>query len=100
MVFELLKYGHLHPTRGQDLADRLGMPLRALQSQIMDERIDGHPICASDSGLVGYYLPDSPEELEEYNTRLHKGISRRFKAYRALKKTLDRMRAEQMQKSA
>ena len=63
MVFELLKYGHLHPTRGQDLADRLGMPLRALQSQIMDERIDGHPICASDSGLVGYYLPDSPEEL-------------------------------------
>lgn len=68
MVYEVLSNGKENAMPGRDLVAILELKdLRSLTQNIEQERRAGIPICAAVSGDErGYYLADSPEELEAY----------------------------------
>ena len=65
---ELLLQGKENALPGWALVKRLGLKgLRELTQLVERERKCGVPICAStDTAAPGYYLADSPAELEKY----------------------------------
>lgn len=95
MIYELLLHGECNSTTGKQLATALKCDLRTVTEQIERERRDGKPICATSTGRnAGYYLPETPEELETYCRRLYKRGGELFKTRRALLAELDKMKKE------
>lgn len=92
MINELLSYGEENARTGRQLAELLGVDIRAVTLQIKKEREQGFPICATSSGeSSGYFLTDSPEVLQDYCNRLYHRGGELFKMRRALLKVLENM---------
>lgn len=71
MIYEMLPAGPNNAVSATHLARVLGVHKRVISRMIEKERRAGRPICAiSDSENPGYFLPESPEELEHYIIRL------------------------------
>ena len=72
MIHELLSKGSKNAKTCKELAEALGCDRRQITRQIEKERHEGHPICANSTGAAGYYLAETPEELQAYCKRLHR----------------------------
>ena len=69
---------------------------RDVTALVERERQQHVPICATcDSARPGYYLPETPEELEHYNMSLHSRIKNIQKTLAALEMTLDEWTGQQ-----
>lgn len=89
MIHELLSNGKENARTGKTLANLCGCDIRTITEQIERERREGHPICANMYGEnAGYYLADTPEELQAYCERLKHRAVELFKTRQALIKTL------------
>lgn len=80
MIYEILSRGVANAISGKHLMTILNLrDGRDITRQVEKERHAGIPICATtNSGNPGYYLPDSPAELERYI----KSLDRRLKNVR------------------
>ena len=95
MIHELLGTGGGNARSGRELADFLNCDIRTITEQIEQERRAGHPICANMSGKhAGYYLPATPEELEDYCGILYHRGGELFKTRRALLQTLKQIKQQ------
>ena len=96
MIFEILPSGKANAVTGHDLMAALHLQeLRDLTQIIERERKDGFPICASTSGVKGYYLADTPEELEAYIKSLGRRIHNMSRTMTHLEDTLIRMTGQE-----
>ena len=85
MVFELLEHGANNARTGKELAEILDCDIRVVTRAVEIERRQGQPICANMRGdNSGYYLAQTPEELEIYCRKLYKRGGELFKTRRAL----------------
>ena len=90
MVSEYLMTGAENATASKDLCIVIGLTRRELEREIMTERRQGVPICASCNGLnPGYYLADDRETMESYCKTLRQRMGEIAKTYRALKGCID-----------
>lgn len=100
MVNELLSYGAGNTRTGKELAKALNCDIRTVTEQIERERRQGQPICAAPTGEnAGYYLAETPEELENYCNRLYHRGGELFKTRRALLAVLEQLRAKREQEA-
>ena len=89
MIIDILATGQANARSARELADFLGVEVRTVTKAIEEERRNGAPICAITSGKnAGYYLAETPEELESYCKALYKRGGELFKTRRALLNTL------------
>lgn len=94
MIKELLNTGQRNAQTARELAAAIKADVRDVTKQIERERRDGAAICAtSDGSNPGYYLAETPEELETYCKRLRKRAGEIFKTRRRLLQTLEEMRS-------
>lgn len=101
MINELLFYGAENTRTGKELAKQLNCDIRTITEQIERERREGQPICANPTGEnAGYYLAETPEELENYCNRLYHRGGELFKTRRALLVALDNLRKQKEQEAA
>ena len=90
MVSEYLLTGSANATSSTDLCQILNVDRRELARQIMIERRQGIPICASCNGRnPGYYLAEDQETMDRYCKVLRKRMGEIAKTYRALKGCID-----------
>ena len=96
-VSRLLSPGKANAIPGRELVKLLNLKdLRELTQLVEQERKDGSPICAAtDSGAAGYFLADSPDELERYIISLDRRLHNIGQTRRHLENTLDRMTGQQ-----
>lgn len=95
MVTELLEIGTDNARSGRELAKVLKCDIREVTAQIERERRAGQPICASMGGnKAGYYLAESPEELENYCNMLYHRAGALFKTRRALLNVLEQIKKQ------
>lgn len=67
MIYELLPHGKANTLTGRELAAILNCDIRNVTEAIERERRAGQPICANARGAnAGYFLAETPEELEQY----------------------------------
>ena len=93
MIKELLNTGRSNAQTARELAELIDADIREITKHIERERRDGAPICAtSDGSNPGYYLAETPEELETYCRRLKKRAGEIFKTRRGLLQALEKMR--------
>jgi hypothetical protein len=78
--------GHDHAIRAMDLARELGLTDdRKVQLAIEDLIEEGTPVCSSCSHPMGYYLPVSAEEAEEYKRQLRSRAIGNYHRYKNFK---------------
>lgn len=95
MVHEILGHGSRSATPGRELAKMLQCDIRTITEQIERERRQGQPICANSRGKdAGYFLAETPEELEKYCSRLYHRGGELFKTRRALLNGLKQLQEE------
>lgn len=92
MIHELLTEGRENARTGRELAQALNCQIRDITAQIERERREGQPICAATGENPGYYLAETPEELEYYCDRLKGRAIEIFKTRQALVKVLRKVR--------
>lgn len=86
MISELLSIGVKNSVSGRELCRELHIDPRQLTRQVMIERRQGIPICASCNSLhPGYYLAEDKEALDKYCRILYRRLGEIAKTYRALK---------------
>lgn len=84
-----------HAVTAQRLAEMLNASERDITQGIQRLRLSGVPVCASTGESHGYYMTDSPEELDRYIKSL-KGRNREIRrTVEALEGTRDRMTGQQ-----
>ena len=67
MVYELLEKGQANALPARELAWRIGCSVRDLSAIIQNERRQGLPICATPNAhRPGYFIAETPEELDYY----------------------------------
>lgn len=97
MVYEILDTGSKNAKPGRVIAEQLQCGIRDVTEQIERERRQGQPICASSrKGQAGYFLAETPEELQHYCSRLYKRGGELFKTRRALLRVLEQLQEEQL----
>lgn len=85
MIHELLTAGRTNAKTGKELAAVCSCDIRDITEQIEKERRAGIPICATSSrDNAGYYLAETPEELQSYCNRLHHRAAELYKTRQAL----------------
>lgn len=96
-VSKLLSAGKAGAITGAELVKLLGLPdLRALTQLVEAERRAGIPICAStNSATPGYFLAETPEELEEYLLSLDRRLHNIRQTRQHLEDTLCRLTAQE-----
>lgn len=88
----VLPRGAANAIPGRDLVKLLGLDdLRQLTALIEQLRRDGVPVCASCSDPRGYYIAETPEELERYLRSLDRRLSNIRATRSACGDTLRRM---------
>ena len=80
MIHELLR-NESQPLTGNQLATLTGLKKRDIETIIQKERREGHPICATSRG---YYLAETPEELERFCAKLKRQAIEIFKTRQAM----------------
>lgn len=96
MVHEILSTGSENARTGRELAGLLHCDIRTVTEQIERERRDGQPICANMRGeYAGYFLAETPDELERYCNQLYKRGGELFKTRRALLATLEKITGQE-----
>ncbi len=83
MIHELLG-NEDNPITGKELSRILGIEKRLLEAHIQMERREGYPICANSQG---YYMANSPEEINRYCAKLKRQAVNIFVTRQALIKT-------------
>lgn len=92
MIHEILGHGSKSAIPGRELAKMLQCDIRSITEQIERERRQGQPICANSRGKdAGYFLAETPEELETYCSRLYHRGGELFKTRRALLNVLKQL---------
>ena len=91
MIYELLAEGQENARTGKELANILHCTPREITARIEKERREGRPICAATGSPPGYYIPESPDELQEYCDQLKGRAIEIFKTRQALIQTLRRI---------
>lgn len=100
MINELLFHGADNPRTGKELATQLNCNIRDITLQIERERREGQPICANPTGEnAGYFLAETPEELERYCNQLYHRGGELFKTRRALLKVLKQLKEQKEQEA-
>lgn len=95
MIAELLAEGAGNARTGRELARYFNCDLRTITEQIEQERREGRPICASNTGEgAGYYLAANKKELQTYCRRIHKRAGAMYKTRRALLNIMDKLPGE------
>lgn len=95
-VSAFLCYGESNAIPGRDLVKLLGLhDLRELTQMIEKARRNGVPICASCSDPRGYYIAETPEELERYLRSLDRRLSNIRATRSACGDTLRRMNGQE-----
>lgn len=95
MIHELLAVGKENARTGRDISKILNTDIRTITEQIEAERRNGYPICANMSGEnAGYFIAETPEELQEYCNRLYKRGGELFKTRRALLAALKKLQEQ------
>tara|TARA_Y100000310_G_scaffold166912_1_gene166615 strand:- start:7041 stop:7385 length:345 start_codon:yes stop_codon:yes gene_type:complete len=85
-ILYFLKYGQEHAIKQAILASRCGVKPRALRLAIRELVDEGHPICGSPRPPYGYFIANSPEEINA-ELKLLKGYGKElFRRYSTLKK--------------
>ncbi len=87
-IKDYIQTGKSNATDNRQLSNTLNIPQRQLARLIKAERLNGAPICATNGGKMGYYMPENVEELREYCGRLSHRAGEIFAVYRALVSTL------------
>ena len=103
IVTEALSKGASNAKTGRELAQLFNCNIRDVTIAIAEERRAGQPICAKANGKhAGYFLAETPEELEAYCKQLYHRGGELFKTRRALVKILDQLlkQREQEQREA
>ena len=88
MIHELLAAGRGNARTGRELAGVLNCNIREVTEAVEKERREGWPICAASGENPGYYIAESPEELDHYCKRLKNRAIELFKTRQALVKVL------------
>lgn len=92
MIHELLGTGSKNAKPGRVIAEQLHCDIRDVTKQIERERRQGKPICANSRGeSAGYFLAETPEELQRYCKKLYKRGGELFKTRRALLGVLQKL---------
>lgn len=90
MISEFLLTGAANATSSKALCQITGIDRRELERQIMIERRQGIPICASCNGNnPGYFLAEDKETMEQYCRVLRQRMGEIAKTYRACKGSID-----------
>ena len=93
MITEHLATGKHNAIKAQDLADMLGCSKREIISTVQMERRQGKPICVNlDRANGGYYLPDTPDDLEHTCNILRKRAGELYATRKPLLKALKEMK--------
>lgn len=91
MIYELLNHGHENAITAARLAEYFKTDIRSIQKAVSNERKDGAVIAGSGKG---YFIPDTPEELERYIARAEKQARSCFVPLRSAKDQLKKMQLE------
>lgn len=98
MVYELLPTGKNNAVKKETLCAKLGINARTLRKYIMLERQNG-AVILSNAKTGGYYIPSTPEELDEF-VQMQKGqIFSRFRSIKSaqgMKKQLEEQKSGQL----
>ena len=90
-LLDFLPVGRENAVTARELASLLDMTGRDISRQVERLRAEGVPVCAScDSARPGYYLSESPEDLERYISSLDRRLRAVRRTRAALAETLDR----------
>ena len=91
MIAEVLS-DSTRKTSMEELCIMFGMTDRAIRLQIARERRAGQPICASSAyGDSGYFLGDTPEEIDRQVRSLGSRIKELQAVQRAMRKTAQKL---------
>ena len=91
MIEEQLEKGAENARSGRELAEVLGLNIRAVTEQIERERRAGVPICATQGGKKGYFIAANRRELQRYCNQLHTRAAQLYKTRGALLALLDKL---------
>ena len=91
MIYELLNHGHENAITAARLAEYFNTDIRSIQRAVSNERMNGAVIAGSGKG---YFIPDTPEELERYIARAEKQARSCFVPLRSAKDQLKKMQLE------
>ena len=98
MITDFLETGIENAKTGRELARLLHCDIRDVTKSIEKARRAGAPIISScNPEQPGYYLAETPEELQNYCSRLHQRAGEIFKTRRALLQTAADMQQEPKQ---
>lgn len=94
MIFELLTEGRENARTARELARVCNKTTREITIQVERERREGRLICAATGSNPGYYIPESPGELQRYCDQLKGRAIEIFKTRQALVRVLRRISEE------
>lgn len=97
-VASVLSYGRENAITGHEIMQMLALKDgREVSALVERERQRGFPICATcNSERPGYYLPETPEELQAYNRSLRRRIKNVTATLDAMELTLDNWTGQMM----
>lgn len=95
MISEILRTGAENATSASELCQRLQLTPRRLSAQVMRERRQGKPICASVTRPQGYFLAANKAEMLAYCGRLWHRAGEIHKTRRACLKCLESLPGEE-----
>lgn len=72
---KVLAFGRESATTSTEICKRYGLERRELERQIQAARLKGYPIAAANSDPMGYYRPETTEEMAEYIRALDSRIA-------------------------
>lgn len=97
-IYDVLSKGAANAQTGRELAEQFNCNIRDISKAIEKERREGKPICANARGkYAGYYIAETPEELEAYCKQLYHRGGELFKTRRALIVALEQLRQQRVQ---
>ena len=82
LVYELLPTGKNNAVKKETLCAKLGINARTLRKYIMLERQNG-AVILSNAKTGGYYIPSTPEELDEFVQMQKSQIFSRFRSIKS-----------------
>lgn len=96
MVYELLEKGQANALPARELAWRIGCSVRDLSAIIQNERRQGLPICATSNAVhPGYFIAETPEELDHYCKALKQRAIAIFQTRKPLVKLLKELQKDE-----
>ena len=90
-VQDILNHGQGNAITAARLAEYFKTDIRSIQRAVSNERMNGAVIAGSGKG---YFIPDTPEELERYIARAEKQARSCFVPLRSAKDQLKKMQLE------